>query len=169
MGFPRREYWSGLSLIKNSTSGFSPLLKWWQWGWKIQTSNHVLVEVASPHPEAHYRSPYKNKRYSITQETLKNVGVPCQESRSETKYQNKRCSWCSVQFSSVTQSFLTLWPPWTAVHQASLSITNSWSLPKLMSIESVIPSNHLILYRPLLLLPSIFLNIKGFSFLFSFN
>jgi len=45
--------------------------------------------------------------------------------------------------------------PWTAAHQASLSITNSWSLLKLMSIESVMPSNHLILCCPLLLLPSI--------------
>ena len=53
--------------------------------------------------------------------------------------------------------------PWTAAHQASLSITNSWSLLKLMSIESVMPSNHLILCRPLLLLPSIFLSIRVFS------
>ena len=53
--------------------------------------------------------------------------------------------------------------PWTAAHQDSLSITNSRSLPKLMSIESVMPSNHLILCRPLLLLPSIFSNIRVFS------
>ena len=53
--------------------------------------------------------------------------------------------------------------PWTTAHQASLSITNSWSLPKLMSIESVMPFNHLILYRPLLLLPSIFPCIRVFS------
>ena len=53
--------------------------------------------------------------------------------------------------------------PWTAACQASLSITNSWSLLKLMSIESVRPSNHLILCRPLLLLPSIFPNIRVFS------
>ena len=53
--------------------------------------------------------------------------------------------------------------PWTAACQASLSITNSWSLPKLMSIESVMPSNHLILCHPLLLLPSIFPNIRVFS------
>ena len=52
---------------------------------------------------------------------------------------------------------------WTAARQASLSITNSQSLPKLMSIESVMPSNHLILCRPLLLLPSIFPNIRVFS------
>ena len=53
--------------------------------------------------------------------------------------------------------------PWTAVCQASLSITNSWSVLKLMSIESVIPSNHLILGRSLLLLPSILVSIKVFS------
>ena len=53
--------------------------------------------------------------------------------------------------------------PWTAAHQASLSISNSWSLLKLMSIESVMPSNHLILCHPLLLLPSIFLSIRVFS------
>ena len=53
--------------------------------------------------------------------------------------------------------------PWIAAHQASLSITDSWSLPKLMSIESVMPSNYLILCRPLLLQPSIFPNIRVFS------
>ena len=53
--------------------------------------------------------------------------------------------------------------PWTAAHQASLSITNSWSLHKLMSIELVMPTNHLILSRPLLLLPSIFPSIRVFS------
>ena len=52
--------------------------------------------------------------------------------------------------------------PWTAARQASLSITNSWSLIKLMSIKSMIPSNHLILCRPLLLLPSIFPSIRVF-------
>ena len=70
-----------------------------------------------------------------------------------------------IQFSSVqslsrVQLFATTW---TAAHQASLSITNSWSLLKLMSIELVMPSNHLILCRPLLLLPSIFPSIRVFS------
>ena len=53
--------------------------------------------------------------------------------------------------------------PWTAARQASLSITNSQSLPRLMSIALVMPSNHLILCSPLLLLPSIFPNIRVFS------
>ena len=71
----------------------------------------------------------------------------------------------SVQFSSV-QSLSPVWlfvTPWTTACQASLSITNSWSLLKPMSIESVMPSNHLILCRPLLLLPSIFPSIRVFS------
>ena len=70
----------------------------------------------------------------------------------------------SVQFSSV-QSLgrIRLFAiPWTAARQASLSITNSRSLSKPMSIESVMPSNHLILCRPLLLLPSIFPSIRVF-------
>ena len=62
----------------------------------------------------------------------------------------------SIQFSSVSQSCRLFVTPWTAAHQGSLSMTNSWSLLKLMSIESVMPSNHLILCRPLLLPPSIF-------------
>ena len=53
--------------------------------------------------------------------------------------------------------------PWTAAHQASLSLTISWSLPKFMYIESVMPPNHLILCHPLLLLPSIFASIRVFS------
>ena len=53
--------------------------------------------------------------------------------------------------------------PWTAAHRASLSITNSWSLFKLMSIKPVIPSNHLLLSHPLLLLPSVFPSIRVFS------
>ena len=67
----------------------------------------------------------------------------------------------SVQFGSVIQSCPTLL--WTVAHQASLFITNSQSLVKLMSIESVMSSNHLILCRPLLLLPSIFPSIRVFS------
>ena len=75
--------------------------------------------------------------------------------------------WCiqNADFSSV-QSFSHVWlfaTPWTAARQPSLSITNSRSLLKLMFIESVVPSNHLILCNPLLLLPSIFRSIRIFS------
>ena len=67
---------------------------------------------------------------------------------------------CSVQSLSRVRLFVTLW---TAALQASLSITSSWSLLTLMSIKSVMPSNHLILCRPLLLTPSIFPSIRVFS------
>ena len=66
----------------------------------------------------------------------------------------------SVQLLSCVRLFVT---PWTEAHQASLSIINSRSLLKLMSIELVMPSNHLILYSPLLLLLSIFPGIRSFS------
>ena len=67
----------------------------------------------------------------------------------------------SVQSLSCVQLFAT---PWTAAHQASVSITKSRSLLKLMSIELVMTSSHLILYHPLLLLPSIFPSIRIFSY-----
>ena len=69
-------------------------------------------------------------------------------------------------YSIVVQSPGHVWlfaTPWTAVHQASLSFTTSWSLPKFMSIASVRPSRHLILCCPLLLLPSILPSIRDFS------
>ena len=65
---------------------------------------------------------------------------------------NSSIQFSSVQSLSCVQLFVT---PWTSAHQASLSITNSWSLPKLMSIKLVMPSSHLILCCPLLLLPPI--------------
>ena len=68
----------------------------------------------------------------------------------------------SVQF-NLSVVFDSLWPPWTTALQASLSITNSQSPPKPTSIKSVMPSNHLILCRPLLLLPPIFPSIRVFS------
>ena len=73
---------------------------------------------------------------------------------------NKSCSVSSVQSLSCVQLFVT---SWTAAWQASLSINNFQSLLKLMSLESVMPSNHLILCHPLLLLPSIFSSIRVFS------
>ena len=80
-------------------------------------------------------------------------------------YSTEECSHYLVTSFSLVQSlsgvrlFVTLW---IAAHQASLSNTNSWSPPKPMSIASVVPSNHLILCRPLLLLPSIFPSIRVF-------
>ena len=74
--------------------------------------------------------------------------------------------WTLASQVSSVQSLSSVWPfvtPWTAPHQASLSIAISRSLLKLMSIELVMPSNHLILCRLLLLLPSVFLSIRVFS------
>ena len=81
---------------------------------------------------------------------------------TEIEKTSLKFSWThsSVQLLSRVQFFVT---PWTAARQASLSNTNSWSLLRLMSIESVMPSNHLILCHPLLLLPSIFHSIRVFS------
>ena len=80
----------------------------------------------------------------------------------------QRCSHSSLPFNvfGSVQLLSRVWifvTPWTAVHQASLSITNSWSPPKPMCIVSVGPSNHLILCHPLLLLPSIPPSIRVFS------
>ena len=92
------------------------------------------------------------------------ISKHCSQCRSDFQHQGsfsvleQHLFCCSVQFSSVARSCPTLWPHCTAACQASLSITNSQSLPKLVSIESLMPSNHLILCRPLLLLPSIFPN-----------
>ena len=79
--------------------------------------------------------------------------------------EDRPCSASTFQFSSIQSlSRIRLYAtPWTAARQASLSITNSQSLLKLMSIESVMPSNHLILCRPLLLPPSIFPSIRVVS------
>ena len=75
-----------------------------------------------------------------------------------------RCDYSLVQFSSIAQRVVSdSMTPWTVACQAFLSITNSRSLPKSMSIELVMPSNHLILCRPLLLLPSILPSIRVFS------
>ena len=81
------------------------------------------------------------------------------------KYNDIYSAISSVQFSSVQSlsRVRLLAAPWTAARQASLSITNSQSLLKLMSIESMMPSNHPILCCPVLLLPSIFPSIMVFS------
>ena len=75
-------------------------------------------------------------------------------------YSQGKDQFSSLQSLSRVRLFLT---PRTAAHQAPLSITNSWSLLKLMSMESVMPSNHLILCRPLLIPPSFFPSISVFS------
>ena len=94
-----------------------------------------------------------------------NRGAWCATVHGVAKRQKhlKRLS-SSSQLSVKLLSHVWLFPtPWTAARQASLSVTNSWTPPKPMSIESVMPSNHLILCHPLLLLSSIFPSIRDFS------
>ena len=81
-------------------------------------------------------------------------------SETKTSLFRKQVQFSSVEFSHSVQLFAT---PWTAAHQATLFISSCQSLPKLMSIESVMPSNHLILCHPLFLLPSLFPSIRVFS------
>ena len=88
---------------------------------------------------------------------LKNIDIlNSPEFNQNVKIWKKR----SVQSLSSVRLFVT---PWSAAHQASLSITNSWNLPKMMSIESLMPSNHLTLCHHLLIPPSIFPSIRMFS------
>ena len=101
----------------------------------------------------------------ITEICLKCRDFPASAVVKISSFSEERASLIPVQFSSVqslshVQQFAS---PWTAARQASLSITNSPSLLKLMSIESVMPSNHLILCHPLFLPPSIFPSIRVFS------
>ena len=104
---------------------------------------------------------YRQKlQYFYSKKFLKYISLLNHEENKKIKNKrNHRLLFSSVQLFSHVWLFAT---PWTTACQASLSITNSRSLPKLMSIESVMPSNHLILCRPLHL-PSIFPNIKVFS------
>ena len=95
---------------------------------------------------------------SIVQEAVTRTIPKEKKKRKEAKWLSEEAfQFSSVQSLSRVQFFAT---PWTAAHHASLSVTNSQSLFKLRSIESVMPSNHLILRRPLLLPPSIFPSIK---------
>ena len=101
--------------------------------------------------------------YFVIDALIQSTFIQKEEEPKDGRHDHKKCSerpFSSVQSLSCVRIFVT---PWTAAHQASLSITNSRSFLKLMSIESVMPSNHLILCRPLLLLPSIFPSIRVFS------
>ena len=113
----------------------------------------------------------RKRKMRINIYQLNNIPNPVNNQRSEKKKKLTQSSklnfssvqFSSVQFSSVAQSCPTLCDPMNHARQASLSITNSWSPPKPVSIESVMPSNHLILGHPLLLPPSVFPRIRVFS------
>ena len=100
----------------------------------------------------------------ITWSRMKQAGVAIKIGQwGITSHQSE---WSSSKYLVVVQSLNHVWlfsTPWTAACQASLSITKSWSLLKLMSTDSIMPLNHLILSFPLLLLPSIFPRIRAFS------
>ena len=100
----------------------------------------------------------RQKDRTLKEEFSRSVGA--QYATGDQWRYNFRKNEETVQSLSHVQLFAT---PWTAARQASLSITNSQSLPKPMSIVSVMPSYHLILCRPLLLLPSVFPSIRAFS------
>ena len=110
----------------------------------------------------HILMPHENKMYSRMY-----FFVPTHLKKFLITWSLKFSPFLRVQFQfSSVHSLNCVWhfvTPWTAAHQASLSITNTQSLLKLMSIELVLPSNHLILCHPLLLLPSIFPSIRVFS------
>ena len=175
----------------DSIVGPSPLSGRWRMNWKFQASNHGSFFLStSPAPGSHPVTSFKQKMLLWIRK-LQGFQEPCgrnqdQRSNIRTKdvssifwlrnYKGFRSSVPGtsgrdhfvVQLLSHVQFFAT---SWTAVHQASLSFTISWSLLKLTSIESVMPSNRLILYRPLLLLPSAFPSIcsRGTWFILFIN
>ena len=125
----------------------------WKWKVKVKSLSRVRL-LATPWTAAHQAPPstgFSRQEYWS--------GVPSLRTYYH-KNDSNRFQFSLVQSLSCVRLFAT---PWTTAHQASLSITNSWSPPKLMSIESVMPSNHLILCHPLLLLHSIFPSIRVFS------
>ena len=127
----------------------------------IQTHVHRVNDAIQPsHPLSSPSPPTFN--LSQHQGLFKWVSSSHQVAKVlELQLQDQSFQWISsVQSLSHVRPFATAW---TAAHQASLSITNSQSLLKLMSIESVMLYNHLILYHPLLLPPSVFLSIRVFS------
>ena len=143
--------WQLKSLQQCQESGH--ILRFWL---RITSSKDVIEQEVVPTP-----------REELARQVRARLGLPAghQDWESGTQKQGRFCFNIKVQFSSV-QSLSCVWlfaTTWTTAHQAFLSITNSRSLLKLMPIESVMLSNHLILCHPLLLPPSIFSSIMVFS------
>ena len=130
----------------------------WRWEWGDQFTGHFSgLCMRWWHPRLKFSSGVNGAIFQDEQD--------CERRGNQVGWQKEIESSVSVQFSSVQSlSHVRLFAtPWTAARQASLSITNSQSLLKLMSSMSLMPSNHLILCRPLLLPPSIFPSIRVFS------
>ena len=134
------------------------------------TEAHLPVTTSPPLIISFSQQPGENRFKVINDSPCNNSqclhsGLPDSKVQAFAAGSGGRSSYDLVQSShSVVSDSAT---PWTAARQASLSINNSWSSPKPMSIESVMPSNHLILCCPLLLLPSILPSIRVFSNEFS--
>ena len=180
MGFSRQEYSHSLLQGVFPTQGSNPgLLHYRQilYHWAISFAYFwvlhfvpvqpvkLYLTLCDPRIAAHQAS----LSFTVSQSLLKFISI---ESVMRSNHLNLCClilylvyAWYHnvIQFSSVAQLFWLFATPWTAALQASLSITNSQSLIKLMSITSVMPSNHLNLCHPLLLPPSIFPSIRVFS------
>ena len=128
--------------------------------WKIPRTE----EMATYFNMLAWKIPESCKQSDMTEHAIVAIIMSPRQCSSDTKLNsNKQTShsqFSSVQLLSCVQLFAT---PWTVAHQASLFITNSQSLPKLMSIESVMSSSHLILCHPLFPLPSIFPSIHWVS------
>ena len=118
----------------------------------LQASAYILFFFS-----LHFKLPTEHLHLAALQ-VPQTQGVKEQSQRCFPKVSQYLCCGCSA-----AQQCLTLCDLWTAAHQASLSISNSRSLLKLISTESVMPFNHLILCHPLLLLPSTFPSIRVFS------
>ena len=130
------------------------------WGGKIPWRREMLpTPVFWPGGFHGLYSPWGCKEWDTTFTFFLSTKTMLSQLTEESNPFQKLQSFSSVQSLTCVRLFAT---PWTAAHQASLSITNSWSLLKLMSIESVMPSSHLILCRPLLILPPIPPSIRVF-------
>ena len=143
--------------------------------WNYQTEPYVTWQIWLEEKDTLYRKKETSANFGLGRSPGSGKGYPLQysgldnsmdyrvhgvaKSRTQLSSFHFHRTISSVQLSHV-QLFAT---PWIAAHQASLSTTNSWSPPKPMSIESVLPSNHLILCRPLLLLFSILPSIRVFQ------
>ena len=147
LGFSRQEHWSGLPFP-------SPMheSEKWKWSRSVVSDSSDPMDYSPPGSSVHGIFWDGGSIPGLGRSPGEGIGYPL------------HYSWAFlvvvVQRLSRVQLFVI---SWTAAHQASPSITISWSLLKFMSIESVMPSNHLVLCHPLLLLPSIFPNIRVFS------